>query len=306
MPRTRANTDHGLHGKARFDDIYDLPDPRGYFRTLRPLAYQIPQHAQEVFRQLLAARALAGASGERPAGQPAERPPTVVDVCCSYGINAALLNHKVTLDELYERYTDPRVERLSAEQLIDSDREFYAERRLPEAVTVVGLDAAGRAVSYAERVGLLDAAFSENLELADPSPELRRAVAGAGLITVTGGIGYVTSRTVAQLVGAAGGAVWLAAFALRGVAYEPIAAALRGLGLVTETAGPERTFVQRRFANDAERRHALAAVTAAGADPRGKEEAGYYHAQLYVSRPAAHVAAFPLADFVGEGGASPS
>ncbi|EST36825.1 hypothetical protein [Streptomyces roseochromogenus] len=38
-------------GKARFDDIYDRPDPRAYFRRLAPLEYEIPHHAQPVFRQ---------------------------------------------------------------------------------------------------------------------------------------------------------------------------------------------------------------------------------------------------------------
>ncbi|WEV27099.1 hypothetical protein OYE22_19275 [Streptomyces sp. 71268] len=301
MTGARVDLDDGLRGKARFDEIYDLPDPRGYFRTLRPLAYQIPHHAQEVFQQLLAARVLADASS----AQPAERPPTVVDLCCSYGINAALLKHKLTLDELYERYTDPRLAALTSDQLIASDRRFFAERRLPDAARVVGLDAAKRAVGYARTAGLLDEAFGEDLERADPGPELRRAVAGAGLVTVTGGIGYITSRTVSRLAEVIEGPLWVAAFVLRGVSYEPVAEALRGFGLVTETAGPKRTFVQRRFADVAERRHAIAGVVAAGADPRGKEDQGYYHAQLYVSRPAAHVAAFPLADFVGDGGASP-
>ncbi|MBB5934492.1 hypothetical protein [Streptomyces zagrosensis] len=268
---------------------------------MRPLAYQIPQHAQEVFQQLLAARVLADAS----AGQPAERPPTVVDLCCSYGINAALLNHKVTLDELYERYTDPQIADLTTAQLIAKDREFFAERRLPDAARVVGLDAAGRAVTYARTAGLLDEAFGEDLERSDPGPALRRAVSRAQLITVTGGIGYVTSRTVSRLVEAAEESVWVAAFVLRGVPYAPVAEALRELGLVTETAGAERTFLQRRFADVAERRHAIAAVVAAGGDPSGKEDDGYYHAQLYVSRPAAHAAAYPLEDFVGDGGASP-
>ncbi|MFE6776585.1 hypothetical protein [Streptomyces sp. NPDC057702] len=301
MTGARVDSDDGLRGKARFDEIYNLPDPRGYFRTLRPLAYQIPQHAQEVFQQLLAARRLADAA----TSQPAERPPTVVDLCCSYGINAALLNHKVTLDELYERYTDPRIARLSSSQLVAEDREFFAERRLPEAARAVGLDAAGRAVGYARSVGLLDEAFGEDLERSAPGPALRRAVAPAGLITVTGGIGYITSRTVSRLAEATERPLWVAAFVLRGVSYAPVAEALRKLGLITETAGPERTFVQRRFADVAERRHAIAGVVAAGADPRGKEDEGYYHAQLYVSRPAAHASAFPLADFVQGGTAAP-
>lgn len=34
---------HSSPGKTRFDEIYDAPDPRAYFRRLAPLEYEIPQ-----------------------------------------------------------------------------------------------------------------------------------------------------------------------------------------------------------------------------------------------------------------------
>jgi SAM-dependent methyltransferase len=274
MPGAGATRDDW--GKSSFDDIYDQPDPRAYFTRLRPLRYQIPHHAQPVFRRVLAERARLA-----PAGDPV----TVVDVCCSYGINAALLNHDLTLDDLYARYTSPELARLPAPELAEADKRFYAARRRAGAVPVIGIDASAPAVSYAAAAGLLDAGFAENLEAAPASAGLARAMAPAGLITVTGGISYIGPRTFDTLLSLTRTPPHVAVFALRGVSYQPIAGILAAHGLITHTLA--RTYPQRRFTGPAERQRAITRVTAAGLDPAGRETAGYYHAALYLSRPAA-------------------
>ena len=174
----------------------------------------------------------------------------MLDLCCSYGINAALLNHHLTLSELYAHYTGPEAERLTRDELIERDKEFYATRRRADATPVIGLDAAGHAVRYAVAVGLLDEAYAENLEQRPPSPGLRRAVAGAGLITVTGGIGYITHRTFEALLDCAGVPLWVAAFVLRTVSYQPVITCLADHGLLTETAA--QTYPQRLFTGPAD------------------------------------------------------
>ncbi len=55
-------------GKSRFDDIYDRPDPRAYFQRLAPLEYEIPHHAQPVFRQVATDRTGARRRTPRQAG----------------------------------------------------------------------------------------------------------------------------------------------------------------------------------------------------------------------------------------------
>lgn len=266
---------HVSRGKSRFDEIYDAPDPRAYFRRLAPLEYEIPHHAQEVFRHDRAARAAACGPGG---------PVTVLDLCCSYGINAALLNHHVTLAELYAHYTSPRVADFSTAELIAYDRAFYAARRRADASPVAGLDAARRAVGYALAVGLLDEAYAENLEHAPPSGPLRRTVARTGLITVTGGIGYISHRTFEALLGCARQPVWVSAFALRTVSYATVGSALAAHGLVT-VSDPARAYRQRLFTGSAERDYAIGQVLLAGHDPAGLEDTGRYHARLYQSRP---------------------
>ncbi|MFF3645217.1 hypothetical protein [Streptomyces sp. NPDC002564] len=262
-------------GKTRFDDIYDRPDPRTYFRTLAPYEYEIPQHAQAVFRRTRDLRArLAGAEGSV----------TVLDVCCSYGINAALLNHDLTLADLYAHYTSDEAAALTPAELVERDKEFYASRRRADASPVIGLDTAENATRYALDAGLLDEAYAENLERHPPSQELRRAVARTGLITVTGGIGYITHRTFDALLDSARLPVWVSAFVLRTVPYGPIADTLaaHGLDTVTDTS---RTYTQRLFTSPEERAEALRQVTLAGEDPAGHEAEGRYHTRLHESRP---------------------
>ncbi|WP_369244277.1 hypothetical protein [Streptomyces sp. R41] len=263
-------------GKARFDEIYDRPDPRAYFGRLAPLEYEIPHHAQPVFRQVATERAALDD------GRPYR--PAVLDVCCSYGINAALLNHDVTLAEMYERYTSPACQAMSTTELAARDKEFYAERRRPDAVPVFGLDVAAPAVHYAVEVGLLDAAFTDDLEQGSPSPRLRRALAEVGLITLTGGGSYITARTFTALLDGARRPVWVSAFVLRTVSYHPVVRTLAAHGLGT-TVDVSRTYPQRLFADERERQYAIAAVRALGGDPAGREENGRFHSLRYESRP---------------------
>ncbi|MGW2704661.1 hypothetical protein [Streptomyces sp. NPDC001340] len=271
-----GDTEGVVGGKSRFDDIYDRPDPRAYFRRLAPLEYEIPHHAQPVFRQAATNRA---ALDDGHPGRPA-----VLDVCCSYGINAALLNHDVTLAKMYERYSSPDRQTMSTAELAAQDKEFYAERRRPDAVPVFGLDVAAPAVHYALEVGLLDAAFADDLEQAPPSPGLRRALAEVGLVTLTGGGSYVTARTFTALLDGARRPVWISAFVLRTVSYHPIVRALAAHGLST-TVDVSRTYPQRLFTDEREQRYAIEAVRALGGDPAGREKAGRFHSLHYESRP---------------------
>jgi hypothetical protein len=271
----------GSPSKANFDAIYNRADPRAYYRELAALDYEVPHHGQQVFRRLL------DALGRRET--------TVVDLCCSYGVNAALLEHDLELADLYDRYGGEDTSDLTHDELVAADRAFYAEHRRPDAPEVVGVDTAARAVSYAVEVGLLDTGAVEDLERHDPSPDLAGAVADADLVTVTGGIGYITERTFGRVIDATTSdrPPWVAALCLRTVPYTPIAETLARKGLVTERL-EGRTFPQRRFVDDHERAYAVRTVAARGLDPQGKEAEGLYHAEVYLSRPAGDVAEQPI------------
>jgi SAM-dependent methyltransferase len=272
--------------KANFDDVYDLPDPRAYYRALAALDYEVPSHGQQVFRQVLDVL-------------PADAP-TVLDLCCSYGVNAALLKHDLDLGDLYDHYGGTSHTDLSPDEMAAADRAFYTERRRPDAPDVIGVDTAARAVDYAVGVGLLDAGAAVNLEHDQPPSQLADAVGDADLITVTGGIGYITERTFDRVLDCTSPdrRPWLAALCLRTVPYAPVAAALTRRGLVTEKLAG-RTFPQRRFADDQERAYAMSTLAARGLDPEGKESEGAYHVDVYLSRPPADIAAQPIDAVLG-------
>lgn len=277
-------------GKARFDDIYDMPDPRAYFDALGPLHYDIPQRAKPIFTRLLErhrARFSAGAG--------------VLDLCCSYGINAALMRSDLSMDDLLSHYTDPSVASLSSTDMASADNEFFARHRLPDGPRTIGLDAARNAVSYACQAGLLDSGLAEDLENNEPSSQFAETIKDVELITTTGGVGYITERTFGRIMQALpeGATPWVAAFVLRMYSYDEIAIKLAEHGLVTEQLS-NVTFHQREFASDEERESTLRAVRDRGLDTAGIEEEGSYYATLFLSRPAADVDAEPIDKLLGD------
>ncbi|HZW43189.1 MAG TPA: hypothetical protein VFF32_02185 [Dermatophilaceae bacterium] len=271
--------------KANFDAIYDQPDPRAYFTTLEQLDYIIPQHGADVFAQILKIRVADN-----------RYRPKILDVCCSYGVVATLLKTDLEIGDIYAHYRDAATQSLSSEQLAAADQRLLLEHYRPGSPHVVGLDVARNAVDYAIATGALDAGIVENLELDDPSARLTELLSDVDLITTTGGVGYVTRRTFERLLGVTSGSAWVAAFCLRTYDYEPIAETLRSHGLRTERV--TRTFPQRRFTGPEEQQWAVSQVRSRGVDPTGKEEDGFYHAELYLSRPAGEVTARPLAQLL--------
>lgn len=200
-----------------------------------------------------------------------------------------------SVTDLVRHYADPSLAGLSPAELEAADRAFYAAHRRPHPPRIVGVDVASNAVGYSRRVGLLERGWTENLETRPPSAQLTAALADVGLITATGGVGYITERTFDTLLREtpAPRPPWVAAFVLRIFPYDRIAATLRRHGLLTEEL-PGVTFPQRRFASTHERDSALDAVRARGLDPAGKEDRGQFHARFYLSRPASDVEAEPL------------
>jgi hypothetical protein len=283
----QTSDDDRVLAKTNFDDIYDQSDPRAYYRWLGSYDYAVPHYGKQMFRQVLDAL---------PVAQP-----TLVDLCCSYGVNAALLKHDLELSDLYERYRSPELADLPADELAELDREFYASVRRDDAPEVIGFDAAANAIDYAVEVGLLDRGVVQNLEVVEPSPDVAAAVGAADLLTVTGGIGYVTERTFDRLLGCSDpdNLPWVASLCLRTVPFEPIAEALASQGLVTEHLDGV-TFPQRRFTGADEREYALSELDALGIDTEGREADGAYHVNVFLSRPAEDVAERPIGEILSD------
>lgn len=256
-------------GKVSLDHIYSQPDPRAYFSALRELEYRIPQLAKPYFTDLID-------QYRETRRMPL---PQVLDVGCSYGINAALLRCEVSMDDLYRRYTEaddqPRA------TVLARDRELVSGARA--RARFVGLDISQPAVHYAREAGFLDDAVLADLERDELTPLQRETLASTDVMISTGCLGYVTGTTIGKVVAACARPPWMAHFVLRMFPFDPIAQTLAEAGY--HTVRLDRTFRQRRFASAEEQEQVLDTLASVGVDPSGLETDGWFHAQLYVSRP---------------------
>jgi SAM-dependent methyltransferase len=272
--------------KAIFDDIYIQEDPRSYFSVLGDLDYMIPDVAEPVVRQILAAKA--SATGTKP---------VVLDVGCSYGINAAVHRFPLTFSGLRHRYARREMKAISSEELMKLDRHFYSAWPDASLARFVGLDVSAPAIRYATGAGLLEQGIVADLENNSLSKDDARIINNVDVIMSTGCIGYVTEKTFDKLLNATGKTPWIISFVLRMFPFDSLAATLAERGLVTERLTGV-TFVQRRFRDAEEFENSLATLGKLGIDPTGLETEGLFHADLILSRPEADARAMPLDDIV--------
>jgi len=271
--------------KADFSNVYNLDDPREYFRSLSTNDYIIPHIARDIFLQLIDCR-----------DELHSKTLNIIDLGCSYGVNAALLKRHLNWDMLVARQTLPGMMRLPSVALQRLDRLFLESWPLRERIRMVGIDIAERAIAYANAIGALDIGFPIDLENEDMPPRLRREVETADLIVSTGCVGYVTERTFSRLALAMADQQkkpWVASFVLRAVDYSRIARELSRAGLVTEKLEGV-TFVQRRFADVAEMEATLEILKRRGVDSTFHESRGLMHAEFYLSRPPEDIQKRPL------------
>lgn len=280
----------GTVGKRSFDDIYDQPDPVDYFSVLKPLRYFAPHHGQGVFRS--AAKALARMRGRKPV--------EMLDLCTGYGVNGALINHDITLEDVYRHSTGSEVRALSAEDRRRRDTAWLAKRRLANPLArVTGVDVAGNALDYGKTVGVLDHALQINLETTGPTADQARQLSRADMITVTGGLSYIGPRTMSRLLALypEDRMPWILAFPLRHTDFSGCERVFERFGLQVEMWG-RWTYPHRLFADTTERDRVLEAFDP-DADPiAAPVSKDYFEALLYVVRPEADVTRCALSELV--------
>lgn len=273
--------------KANFDDIYAKTDPCEYYRVLHGLDYIIPDLARPVFRRIV-----------DELTQLRGRPITVLDLGCSYGINAALLRHPIDMDRLAQRYRDLQAAGITGARVTELDTNYFRAWPRSTSARIIGLDISQPAIDYALGVGLLDEGFAEDLERNAPSPALTAALADVDLVISTGCIGYVTERTFATLMARiARPAPWVASFVLRLYPFDRIERCLAERSLATEKL-ESITFVQRRFHSEREFAETVTALERLGIDPRGKENEGLMQSEFFLSRPLAERSSLPIDQLV--------
>jgi len=270
--------------KVNMDHIYDHNDPRAYFRELKRLEYVIPSTAKPIFQKLISRRR-----------EHQDDTIQLLDLGCSYGVNAALLKHDLSMPELYEHWGQERFVDATPKEVVDHDRRYFSDLEEPENIEVFGLDVAENAVVYAEQSGLLNGSLAVNLETEPLSETAAEELSEVDMVMSTGCVGYVTEKSFNHLLPAVtqGQPAWMANFVLRMFPFDAIEETLGDHGYITEKLEGQ-TFRQRQFSSAEEQQQVVEQLHEKGIDPTGKEMDGHLIAEFYLSRPANEVAEVPI------------
>jgi SAM-dependent methyltransferase len=272
---TAETFDYDDVGKIDLTNIYDRPDPRQYYSTLRRLEYIIPETAKPVFQHVIGAYRQARDKDKV----------RILDVGCSYGINAAILKGDLDMEQLYTLYAPEVTANAKRDQLLVRDQIVVGDIVKDTELEVVGLDTSAAAIQYAVEANLLDDGVAADLESGRPSPEAAAVLDEADLVISTGCVGYIGESTLKGILEVnAPKRPWMVHFVLRMFPFAGIEQALEGYGYVTEKV-EDQTFLQRRFASDEEQDHVLERLSGLGIDAEGLESNGWYHAEAFISRP---------------------
>ncbi|TCN20327.1 hypothetical protein [Sinorhizobium americanum] len=263
--------------KQDFSAAYNCRWPHAYFRAHLALDYMIPDRAKPVFERVFA-------DYRRVRRKTRLK---IIDIGCSYGINAALLRTDLALDDLYAAYLGSSGS-LSRRHEIEH-RAFFRNRALRDDIQFVGVDPSFRAVRYAQNLGLLEAGIPADLETRNLTDKERCALADADFVISTGCVGYATERTFARVYDASTTSrPWVVVFAMHPFGYDGIAAALGEFALETRLVDRFRQR-QRRFSTSAERQAILTAMTELGMEDSLERTTGYIYASCYISAPPGEV-----------------
>ena len=270
--------------KADMDHIYNQSDPRAYFHELNKLDYAIPDTAKPIFQKLI------GHIQKRQ-----HDTVHVLDLGCSYGVNAAILKHDLSMDELYEHWGQKKMTDATSKEVVAYDQQFFAENGASEDIEVIGLDQAENAIKFGVESGLLDEGLAVNLETESLSAMAKEKLAPVDLLTSTGCVGYLTEKSFDRLLPAAseGHQPWIANFVLRLFPFDAIEKSLDKWGYVTEKL-EDRTFFQRDFASHDEQEQVLEQLRDRGVNSCGMEAKGHFLAEFYLSRPIKDAAEMPI------------
>ncbi len=255
-----------------FEQVYDLPDPRSYYRALAPLDYRAPALITGFLR-----RHYQVIAKHRDADRLA-----LLDLCSGYGANGALLKHRLDLAGLFAFYDG------DGAGSGGDDRDFFAGQAAREdcRFEIAGLDIAEVALAYARRCGLIDHLFTDNLVTAAPSPGLRDFLRRSDLVIETGGIGAIMvdcCRRILQSLETDRGP-WFLLCPRPDWDHEPLWQVFEDAGYRSErVSGP--LLYRRTMAS--EHKGALARTAATGRDPDAHFRDGYYLISMMLARPEA-------------------
>jgi len=261
---------------TRFDDIYNLPDCRAYYKAMHESQYSNADYAIKGFVPAL---------NELQRIRGLEKP-LVMDFASGYGIGALLMRHYITLEQVLDRYQAPKFMDATVENVIKWDQQWIDQNKhVHEPCSIFGIDVADQALQYGQAVGIFDSVFALDLQKEQPGEELSELIHNCDMIIEVGSVIHLLPGALDTILGLCGEILpWIVSSPIRGNESEESMKIMESAGLVVE-AMPIPPFPHRMFMDEAEKERATKLVEERGFDTEGFESTGSYHAQLYIARP---------------------
>lgn len=259
--------------KKDFTNIYVQKNPTLYLEEMKNLEYRIPNQTKPLYKHII----------ERILNY-RKKPVKVLDLGSSYGINSALLNRQLIMEELDDFFV-----KNNPHPSVKSTQNFFDE--LPNNdnnIEFYLVDTSSSALDFADKVGLCENSFCLNLEKESGSIEFQQTIGDIDFIISTGCVGYISSKSFARIFDSIKHSkAPLPVFAftvLRMFPMDYIERVFKENNFVLKktSLGPLK---QRRFNDETEMNDTLDLLKNRNIDTKDLEETGYYFADFYVGGP---------------------
>ncbi len=265
--------------KANFDDIYTSPTPHAYISTMAEHGYEIGEQARPYC--IAAAELLLEKNRD-------SRPIHMLDVGCSYGLGSAFVKYGCSFDEMVGFFSTRAPE--DPEEACEVTRNWLEVTPEPFDICTVGLDSSKPAIRFAMKAGMLDYGIARDFEnLMDRfTVEETYWLRKCDLLISTGAIGYITDRTITQILEYFGkdcsneNAPIAVLTCLRMFDTTPLAHAFERNGFKFAKV-PGIMLTQRSFTNHKEEREILKILHEKGVDTSEWEDRGKLFAELFIA-----------------------
>ncbi len=261
--------------KLDLNEVYDLKDPTPYYQSIIQYEYDLPERAKSYFKKII----------NTYRNYESVNSVKILDIGCSYGINAALLKFDKSITELYQHYTNPlrlQESELSRRHL---DSKWFHESRFDEELQFIGLDSAEQAVNYATESQLIQSGISTNLEKFPLLKEHYTNLKDINLLISTGCIGYITEVTFKKILSAVEdlSKLWGAVFVLKMFDISELQKTLAQHNLVLVETGV--TVKQRSFSSFEEKESMINFIEKQGLSAENEKKSDNLFAQLFLISP---------------------
>ncbi|MEB3177930.1 MAG: hypothetical protein VKL59_02650 [Nostocaceae cyanobacterium] len=261
--------------KLNLNQVYNLREPEPYYQSINQYEYDLPERAKPYFQKIINTYRHYESLGSLK----------ILDIGCSYGINAAILKFNKSIAEIYQHYTNPlRLQRseLSRRHL---DSKWFHESSLDENLQFIGLDSAEKAVNYATESQLIQSGISTNLEKLPLLKEHYTNLQDINLLISTGCIGYITEITLDKILSAVRNLdqLWGAVFVLKMFDISGIKKTFAKYNLALVETGV--TVKQRKFSSVEEKQSMINFLEKQGLSAEDEKESDNLLAQLFLILP---------------------